>query len=139
MKKQAIILLVILLAFIAILFWFFLQGEKSEGTIRSRAEEDFYAYLELSSISGEFLEFDEAKSELSILYLTPETMKVVIKSFKIDKETIFSKMALDSHQPNLFPKEDLKKIEQEARITIFYLTVENKTLLARLIQAEASF
>ena len=136
MKKHLIISLAIFLILVAILFFW---KQNPEESIRSGAEEDFYIYLKLPSFSGGFLEFDEDRSEIRMLYLTPETMKVAIKSFKVDKETIFSKATLNSYQPDLFPRGDLKRVGQEARVKVFYLTVENEIPLARLIQAEALF
>jgi hypothetical protein len=95
--------------------------------------------LELPSYGGKFLEFDEAKSEITIIYFNTETMKVNQQTFKVDKETIFSKTTLDPYQPDFFPKEDLEKVEQETQTTVFYLRSENGTPLARLIQVETSF
>lgn len=102
-------------------------------------EERFHSYLGLPSLSGKFLEFDEAKSEITILYFNTETMKVNQKTFKIDKETIFSKAISDPYQPDLFPKENLEKVKEETITTVFYLSVENEIPLARLVQVETLF
>jgi hypothetical protein len=97
--------------------------------------------LKLPVISGKFLEFDEAKSEIHIIYFDIGTMKVSAKTFKIDKETIFSKTTSGLYHPYLFPKKDLKNVRQETPTTIFYLPAEkeNEVSLARLIQVETSF
>ena len=104
-------------------------------------EQRFRSYLELPSYSGKFLEFNEARSEVTILYLDTETMKVNQEIFKMDKETIFSKATLDPYQPDFFPKEDLKKVKQETQTTVFYLSAEKESEipLARLVRVEALF
>jgi len=141
MKKQIISLVVIILVIAAIIFCFFLKEKEPEEGIRPGAEEDFYAYLELPSFNGKFLEFREAESKMSILCLDTATMKISQRTFKVDQETIFSKITSDPRQPDLFPKEDLEKIEQETQTTVFYLVAEkeNEIPLARLIQAEVAF
>lgn len=150
MKKDylIIILVVAVLILAGVVTWIFLQKQEvvppavpPEEVIPAGAEEKFYSYLELASRSGKFLEFDEAKSEIKILCLDTETMKIATESFKIDEETVFSKMSPDLYQPDIFPRKELTKIKQEAQITVFYLLPEkeNEIPLARLIQVEASF
>jgi len=133
--------LVIILALVIVLFRFFLQEEKSEEGIRPGAEEDFYTYLGLPSVNGKFLELNEAESEITILYFDTETMKIARETFKIDGETVFSKARFEPQLPDLFPKEDLRKVKQETQITAFYSAEkkEGEPLLARLIQVRASF
>lgn len=142
MKRSCLIIIIAIAALIlaGIIFEFFLQNREILPPLEIvLPEQRFRSYLELPSYSGKFLGFDEAKSEITILYFNTETMKVNQKTFKIDKETIFSKMALNPYQPDLFPKEELKKIKQEAQTTVFYLTVEGGIPLARLIRIEALF
>jgi len=145
MKKifLIIIILITVLILAGIVVEFFLQ-KKEAVPLSSEVvslEEKFYSYLELPSRNGKFLEFDEAKSEISILYFNTETMKINQETFKIDKDTIFSKVAFDHYQPDLFSQEDLKKVKQETQTKIFYLLPEkeNEIPLARLIQVESLF
>jgi len=148
-KKYLIVILaatVLILAGVVALVFFQKQRAilpivPSEEVIRPGAEEDFYSYLELPSHNGKFLKFDKTKSEITILYFDTETMKIISQTFKIDKKTIFSKVPSESSKPDLFPKKDLQKVEEETRTTVFYLLPEkeNEIPLARLIQVEASF
>ena len=146
MKKNylIVILVVAVLILAGAAAWIFLQKQEtvqSEEVVRPGAEEDFYSYLKLPSHNGKFLEFDEAESEISIIYFDIETMKVYAKTFKIDKDTIFSKATPGLYHSDLFPKKDLKNVRQETPTTIFYLPAEkeNEVSLARLIQVETSF
>lgn len=146
MKKNylIVILVVAVLILVGVVAWIFLQKQENvppSEVIRPGAEEDFYSYLELPFLSGKFLEFDEAKSEIRILYFNIEAMKVFTKTFKIDRDTIFSKATPGFYQPNLFPEKDLQMVRQETPIAVFYLQAEkeNEISLARLIQVENSF
>jgi len=144
-KKYLIVILAATVLILAgVVAWIFLQKQEivpPSEVIRPGAEEDFYLYLKLPALSGKFLEFDEIKSEITILYFDTKKMKVFSQNFKIDKDTIFSKAAFEPNQPDLFPKKDLKKVKQETQTTVFYLSAEkeNETPLARLIQVETSF
>ena len=144
MKKNCLIVIIVIAALIlfGVIFKFFLQEQEILPPLEIvLPEERFRSYLELPSHSGKFLEFDEAKSEISILCLNTETMRVATESFKIDEDTIFSKMNFESSQPDFFPEEDFKEVKQEAQTEVFYLAAEkeNEIPLARLIQIEASF
>jgi len=145
-KNQIIILALAVLILAGIVTWVFLQKQDqgivpSEETIPAGAEENFYLYLELPSRSGKFLKFDEAKSEIHILYFDTEAMKIAAKAFRVDGQTIFSKATFEPYQPDLFPQKDLEKVRQETQTTVFYLSAENENEnpLARLIQVRASF
>ncbi len=142
MKKQIIILTVLFLLLFGIVGWIFLRGQATETispekTIRQGAQEDFYEYLKLPYLGGRFLELDEAKSEIAILYFNRETTKIHTQKFKLDKETIFSKAHSEPHQPDFFPKKDLHKIKQLTQLVVFYLPAENEIPLARLIRVQA--
>jgi len=150
MKKNQIIILalsiatLLILAGIVVLFlsenWLQKPVIPKE-TIPAGAEENFYLYLELPSVSGKFLEFNRVKSEITILYFNTETMKTVRQVFEMDEETIFSKAAFDLYQPDLFLGRELQKVRQETPVTVFYLSPEEEEVvpLARLIRVEASF
>jgi len=142
MKRSCFIIIIVIAALISasIIVEFLLQRWETAPEVSS-PEQEFYSYLELPSYSGKFLEFDQAKSEVTVLYFNTETMKINQKTFKIDKDTIFSKAIIDPYRPDLFLKEDLKKVKQETLTTVFYPAAEetNEIPLARLIQVEASF
>ncbi|HUW72025.1 MAG TPA: hypothetical protein VMV66_02470 [Candidatus Humimicrobiaceae bacterium] len=142
MKRSYLIIVIAIATLIlaGIIVEFFLQKQEILPPLEVfLPEQKFHSYLELPSLSGKFLEFDEAKSEITILYFNTETMKVNQKTFKTDKETIFSKATFNLYQPDLFLEEELKKVKQETQTTVFYLSAENGILLARLIQVETSF
>lgn len=144
MKKACFIIVIVIAALILIGIIVELLLQKQEAVKTEKVlspEEKFHSYLELPSLSGKFLEFDEVKSEISILYLNTETMKIAAKIFKIDQETIFSKVAFELYGPNIFPKKGLKEVKQEIQTTVFYLPSEeeNEIPIARLIQVETSF
>lgn len=153
MRKNQIIISVLILAVLimsGVIVQVFLQeeGKKeeqrpiiSEDAIPAGAEENFYLYLKLPSVSGKFVKFDEVKSEINIIYFNTETMKIVSQNFKIDTETIFSKISFEPDKPNIFSRKDFKNVEQEIWATVFYLSSEkeNEIPLARLIKVEASF
>jgi hypothetical protein len=100
---------------------------------------NFYLYLDLPSISGKFMRFDEVESEIHVIYFNKETRKVSVQTFKVDQDTIFSKLISKPRQPNLFSEKELQGIKQETPVTVFYLLAENENQLARLIQVEDSF
>jgi len=144
MKKDypIIILAVAALIWAGVAIWIFLQKPETappEDIIPVGAEWKVSSYLELPSRSGKFLEFDEAKLEMTIFYFNTETMKVTAEIFKIDQETIFSKMPFEASQPNLFPRKGLREVKEETQITVFYLPAESGLPLARLVQVEALF
>lgn len=124
MRKNQIIILVLVLAILilaGIFVWVFLQREEkkpvvAEETIPTGAEENFYSYLELASRSGKFLKFDEAKLEITILCLNPEAMKVKAESFKIDQDTIFSKMPFETFRPSLSESETIEVTAESLEI-----------------------
>jgi len=103
--------------------------------------ENFYLYLELPSISGKFLNFEEEKAEISIIYFNEETNKISTKIFKVDQETLFSKLISESDSPNLFPEKEILIVDQETKTNIFYNSSEEEKEkpLAKLIQIEVSF
>lgn len=141
MKRNCLIIVIAALVLAGIIVGVFLQNKEILPPIIEvfLPEQRFRSYLELPSYSGKFLEFDEAKSEITILYFNTDTMKVNQETFKMDKETIFSKATIGPYQPDLFSKEDLEKVKQETQTTVFYLTSESGIPLARLIQVETSF
>ena len=144
MKRDSLIIIITIAALIlaGVLTGFFLQKHEILPPLEIvLPEQRFHSYLELPSYGGKFLEFDESKSEITILYFNTETMKVSQKTFKIDQDTIFSKVTFNLYQPDLFPKEDLQGVKQETQTTVFYLITEkeNELPLARLIQVGASF
>jgi hypothetical protein len=103
--------------------------------------DNFYLYLDLPSISGKFLSFEEEEKEISIIYFNKETSKISAKTFKVDQETLFSKLISESDSPNLFPEKDLLSVDQETKTNIFYNSSEEEKEkpLAKLIQIEVSF
>jgi len=115
------------------------QQQKLERFIPIReAKENFDSFLNLSSLSGKFLNFEQEKSEISIASFDTETMKVSTKVFKTDEHTIFSRMTFEFDQSKLFPKEDFQKISKGTQIMIFYITAEKQDEIptAKLIQVE---
>ena len=142
-KNQLIILLILVILILAVIAVWNLPQEQEAvfplDIIRPGAEEDFYSYLELTSRSGKFLEFDQDALEISILYFDTETNRTASQSFKIDRETIFSSSLFELDRPNLFPLITLLQVKQEAQTTVFYLPAENQLPAARLIQVKASF